>query len=293
MVILCCAQSALQRLNDCKFVLDIASWTLHQESDVILFVGEIMRKSLILALTFSSLGCASLKPNGADERSPSSESSKATPRLFIQPAPVFDMVCALKTGFKLDPTMQAKFQKELYAKIPQFQSAWDSRAAHLISESERAAGRTFKRQEYSVAMILCDWIPMGDPAFIVSAFPYLGPSRKMNGFDMPVGMSEFVSMTHHELLHSLVDNIINPEFSNTSTLLEKYKGEPFNVLVHLHLMAIQKATYLKLKDNELLKATDDLYAFIGGDYKRAWQIIGIEGTEKFLAELQSFNSKHQ
>ncbi len=90
-----------------------------------------------------------------------------------------------------------------------------------------------------------------------------------------------------------MDNIINPEFSSTSAVLEKYKSEAFNVLVHLHLMAIQKGTYLKLKEHELLKATDELYAFIGAEYKRAWQIIEIEGTEQFLAELQSFNSKHQ
>ncbi len=160
-----------------------------------------MRKPLILTLMFSVLGCASLKSIGADDRSLSSASSKATPRLFIQPAPVFDMVCAQKTGFKIDSTRLAQYQQELHQKMPQFQSAWDSRAAHLISESERAAGRAFKRKEYSVAMILCDWIPMGDPAFIVSAFPYLGPPRKMNGFDMPAGMSAFVSMTHHELLH--------------------------------------------------------------------------------------------
>lgn len=251
-----------------------------------------MLKLLTVATTLFFLGCASLSSNVLAERAPDSV-SKTQPRLFIQAAPVFDMVCQLKTGFKIDPSVLAKFRGELDEKLNQFQSEWDHRAPSLIAESERAAGRAFSRKEYSVAMTLCDWIPMGDPAFIVSAFPYLGTLRTMNGFDMPMGMSAFVSMTHHELLHSLVDNIINVEFSNTSALLEKYKAEQYNVLVHLHLMAIQKAAYQHLNDKELMKATDQLYAFIGGDYQRVWQIIGIEGPEKFLLELQSFNANHK
>ncbi len=64
------------------------------------------------------------------------------------------------------------------------------------------------------------------------------------------------------------------------------------MLVHLHLMAIQKATYQKVGNQVLLEATDSIYKFIGGDYQRAWEIINTEGSEAFLKEIQTFNSRN-
>lgn len=238
---------------------------------------------------FLFVGCASVQPKEAIERNPSAYGA-AEPRLYIKQAPIFDMLCQ-QTPFKIDSTLQQKLRSELNEKLDRFQAEWIKNASALIPASELAAGRRFSRKEFSVAFVLCGWTPMGDPAFIVSALPYLGEVKKVRGFDLPLSMRAFVSMTHHELLHSLVDNIENAEFSNSSTLLEKYNKESYNVLVHLHLMAIQKASYQKLNDSDLIQETQNLYNFIGGDYKRAWEIVGIEGTEKFLKELQSFNAR--
>jgi hypothetical protein len=218
---------------------------------------------------------------------PMSAFAQTSPKLFIQPATIFDSVCQQNTGFQVEPSMQS----ELAEKIGNFQNQWDKRAGRLISESEQAAGRKFTRKEYSVALTLCKWTPMGDPAFIVSARPYLGPERVDGTAKLPGSITMFVSMTHHELLHSLVDNILNQEFASSSSLLEKYKSENFNVLVHLHLMAIQKAVNEKIGDPDLIQSTDKLYALIGGDYKRTWDIVNAEGTERFLAELQAYNSR--
>lgn len=215
------------------------------------------------------------------------DSSVVSPQLFIQPAYIFDVMCQRSTGFKIDPAIQ----NELMQKAVNFQSEWDQRASRLISLSEEIAGRKFIRKEYSVALTLCKWIPMGDPAFIVSAGPYLGLPRLDRNTKLPLNMSVFVSMTHHELLHSLVDNIINQDFSNGSAMLEKYKSEPFNVIVHLHLMALQKSVNEKLADTDLIQATDQMYSYIGGDYKRVWEIIQAEGTKAFTDELQAYNSK--
>lgn len=211
-----------------------------------------------------------------------------SPQLFLQQAPLFDAECAQRTGFKIEPS----WQQELYEKLPAFQATWANRSQALILASENGAGRKFSRTEYSVVLTLCKWTPMGDPAFIVSVRPYLvGPSQADNKIKSPKSLDMFVSMTHHELLHSLVDNIVNEKFSNSSQLLEKYKTEHFNVLVHLHLMAIQKYAYESLGEKNLLHETDELYAFIGGDYQRAWEIVGKEGTDGFLEELSDFNSK--
>lgn len=216
--------------------------------------------------------------------------SEVTPQLFIQPSPIFDIFCQ-QTNFKIDSDLQAKLQVELTEKINLFQNEWDKVVISIIPGSEISSGRKFSRKEYSVALSVCGWIPMGDPVFIINALPFLGESRISRGFQLPMSMDAFISMTHHELLHSLVDNIFNENFWNTSPLLQKYNQEPYNVIVHLHLMAIQKATYEKLNNKSLLTETDKLYRYIGGDYQRSWEIINAEGTEKFLKEIQLYNNQ--
>lgn len=249
---------------------------------------KIMKSRILMVGCLSlMIGCATI-PHSSSDRRPSNVSD-ISPRLFMQPAFIFDLECQRKTGFKVDPTVRSEFLQ----KLGSFQSEWDRQAQSLISASENAAGRSFARKEYSVALTLCAWTPMGDPAFIVSVRPYLGLKRSEGKTKLPLSMAAFVSMTHHELLHSLVENIVNSEFSATSALLEKYKAEPFNVLVHLHLMAIQKAANEQLGDQDLLQATEDLYAYIGGDYARAWEIVRTEGAQKFLNELRAYNSREK
>jgi hypothetical protein len=202
------------------------------------------------------------------------------PQLFFEPAPVFDQECAAKTGVPIKP----EIAKELYEKLGVFQTAWDAEAAKLIPASEAVTGRKFFRKEYSVNLTACMWTPMGDPAFIINMNAFLGPKAA----PMPV----FISMVHHELLHSLVDNLMNDDFAAQSPMIVKYQKEPINVLVHLHLMAIQKAAYESLGRSDLVKETDRLYLqLIGGAYKRAWEIVGIEGTKPFLEETRAFNSR--
>lgn len=244
-------------------------------------------KNLILLFSCTLLSCATAAVAGADRSLASS--AEISPRLFLQPAYIFDQECQQRSGFKIDPEIQTEFMK----KVGNFQSEWDQRAKVLVSQSEVAAGRKFSRKEYSVALTLCKWTPMGDPAFIVSVRPYLGATRIDGKTKLPLGMPAFVSMLHHELLHSLVDNIVNEEFASSSALLEKYKDEHFNVLVHLHLMAIQKAVNEQVGDQDLSQATDQLYAYIGGDYQRAWDIVREVGAQKFLDELKAYNSKHE
>lgn len=210
----------------------------------------------------------------------------AGPRLFFETAPVFDQECVARTGAKVDPSWYA----ELLRRLPEFQKAWDDRAPLLNSLAEEIAGRRYSRAEYSVALPLCPWTPMGTP-LIVTVRPYLDLPARQSG-KVLLSMAQFVSMTHHELLHSLVNNIETEEFSNTSAMLEKYSREPYNVLVHLHLIALQWTVYERTGDQEMLSATTKLYELIGGDYARAMEIVKSEGAAPFNAELVKYNSKN-
>ncbi len=238
-------------------------------------------KSLVLLSAFLMFGCAT-----RSTRILASDINEVTPKLFLQPAYIFDMECSQKTGFKIEQESQVEF----FEKMGLFQNEWDKYAKALIMESEKAAGKKFERKEFSVALTLCAWTPMGDPALIVSVRPYLGKSRTDKNTQLPLNMNAFVAMLHHELLHSLVANVVSEKFFKTSDLLEKYKNEPSNVLVHLHLLAIQMTVNDKLGVRANTDATEGLYSYIGGDYQRAWNIVKTEGSEKFLLELQAFNS---
>lgn len=251
-----------------------------------LHLGDFFMVVFLAIIMGLSLGGCSRGPLSSTQQI--SNQIEAVPKLFLQPATIFDAVCQQKTGFKVEP----EWQQELFARLSDFQGEWEKKAVSLIVASEELAERKFSRKEYSVALTLCKWTPMGDPAFIVSVRPYLkGPAAADEKIKQPMSMAAFVSMTHHELLHSLVDNLISTEFYGASAALEKYKKEPFNVQVHLHLLALQKSAYEKLGDTELLKNTERLYDFIGGDYARAWEIVGLEGAEKLVGEVKTYNQK--
>ncbi len=208
-----------------------------------------------------------------------------SPKLLIEPAPLFDQECQARTGFAVAP----EWTNELMDKKESFQKAWNERADKLNRWAEKFAGRKYTQKEFSVALVLCKWTPMAAP-FIVSARPFLQSSASADPIiGAPLSMSAFVSITHHELLHRLVENAASETFFKTSSMLTRYQNEPFNVRVHLHLMAIQQATYIQLRDQDLLQQTAVLYNFIGGDYKRAWEIVNAEGYKKFILELQRFN----
>jgi len=210
---------------------------------------------------------------------------EASPRLFFEQVPVFDMECAARTKVPL----KQSWREELTRRLPEFQAAWDAKSTKLTSFAEELSGRKWVRKEYSVALNICSWTPMASP-LIVTVVPYLHSEPPHPLF--PLSMSAFVSMTHHELLHSLVSNIEETyDFAESSKMLSKYQNEPFNVLVHLHLIALQKAVYEKMGDRELLEQTDVLYKFIGRDYLRAWNIVAMEGADVFVQELHSFNSR--
>lgn len=240
---------------------------------------------------FSALGMlviasAFLVPNPV-LRAPAQASPATGPQLFLKPALLFDHECSVRTKMPIP----AEWKEELRVQAPRFQAEWDRRASVLNRTAEKLAGRAFARKEFSVILTLCPWTPMGDPAFIVYMAPYLEASSRVKN-SAAARMALFLAMTHHELLHSLVENIETFEFGGASATVKKYEKEPYNVLVHLHLMAIQKATYEETGDRDLLEAAEGLYVkIIGGDYARAWEIVKLEGTAPLLRELQKYNGK--
>lgn len=206
---------------------------------------------------------------------------------FLKKEDILDLQLSMFGGHKIP---QAAID-ELDTRLSEFQDSWDNAVKQgLLDLSTNLSKRSFERKEYIIWASLAPLIPMGRP-LIINMNPYL-----RNGTKAGSTLSDlaFVSMTHHEVLHFLVENIEGPILFRVSSIAQKYEKEPQNVLVHLHLMALQKATYLKMGDigKMLMIETDNLYnSIIKGDYQRAWQIVEIEGYQKFLDELTALNLK--
>jgi hypothetical protein len=94
----------------------------------------------------------------------------------------------------------------------------------------------------------------------------------------------FSALVFHELLHIWVDENVD---KNCSRILVKYCNEDFDVLDHLHLMAIQKMVYININRLDLLEYISDSYESRQGPiYRRAWEIVNnIEGYEALLQDI--------
>lgn len=91
-------------------------------------------------------------------------------------------------------------------------------------------------------------------------------------------MSYKADTLFHELLHGYLETYPVKD----SGLLEPYASEPRRVRNHLHLLALEKAVFLRLNEPEAL---NDVVLhdseLPNGYYKRAWEIVNATDDEYF------------
>ncbi len=214
-------------------------------------------------------------------------SANDAPQIFMEKADILDWQLEMFYSAKVSQAAKSELENRKH----EFQQSWNLAVEQgILKKSQKVSGLSFKRREYTAWLSLAPLIPMGRP-LIINVSPYLNNGSSGS----PMSMNSFISMTHHEVLHFLVEIIEGKKLYNISNIAKKYKDEPSNVLAHLHLMAIQKAAYIEMGNTglELLSETEKLYSeVIKGDYARAWQIVKEEGVEVFLKELNRLNIKH-
>jgi len=109
-------------------------------------------------------------------------------------------------------------------------------------------------------------------------------SRGLQTASTPTPSWEFAEVLFHELMHTYVSRVYG-----SSALMKKYQNEPPTTRFHLHVMAIERMTLLKMNRPDQLAAIDHDYR-TGPDpqYRRAWEIVSdIEGYQPFIAELKA------
>ena len=188
---------------------------------------------------------------------------------------LFDQVCEKISGQKIPLAAKAEGPKRL----DEFTRQWQKDSPDFFRVLIKQTGRSFERKEETVSLTSCNIPSVSDPILIPLKrwLISLGGSEPLGGFS---------DVVFHELLHRFLTSNFD---ANKSALIKKYKNENQQVLTHLHLMALQKMIYVELKRNDLIAWLDhDYNQLIGGDYKRAWEIVdSIEGSQAFVDELPS------
>lgn len=227
---------------------------------------------ILLTVSFSSISFANEKLLSV---------KYSLPKVTIFYAAIFDTVCTVKTGYKIDPAWAQNLNKQL----PQWRALWNQEGSMLLATTTKVIGRPFIQENFQVSLSLCTFPSMSAP-LIVNARYALSSFTKN-----PIPDDVLISNIYHELLHNYIDSF----FPKNSPLLTKYKKESPGVLNHLHLFALEKAVYLKLGWRSKLKeviAKDQ--SLPNPDYKRAWDIVNNkENYQDFVAELKNYNKSKE
>ena len=202
------------------------------------------------------------------------------PTVQLKYAYLFDPVCASKNSYQIDP----KLIKELNNQIPVWQNSWNQEGSLLLKTAMKIIGKPFPQNHYTVPLSICNFPSMSEPLMVNVRYSLSSFTQN------PIDINVTISTIEHEILHTYIDSF----FPKNTPLLNKYHNESQTVLNHLHLFALQKATYLLLGQDKILK---DVIAkdsnLPNSEYKRAWEIINKEGYVQFINELKSANGQQK
>jgi hypothetical protein len=193
--------------------------------------------------------------------------------LYLPGGSLLDRVC--RDDFKVhidNQIVQAAAQKR-----PEFQKQWDAEGPAYMNAALTEVGFDFPYHEMQATLTVC--LPASTSIPLVVQVNKFLPTEKK-----PAPSWEFSEILFHELMHTYV----TPVFAH-SALMKKYQNEVPTTRYHLHVMAIEEMTLLRLNRRGDLKTIDHEYRN-GPEpaYKRAWEIVNdIEGYEVFIKELKA------
>jgi hypothetical protein len=185
---------------------------------------------------------------------------------------VFDRNCAGWLKTKIDPQRVA----ETARRTAEFQALWDKEGPRYLSATFNEIGVKFPFREMQAVLTVCPVVDSMSTPLLINVTPFLSDAQK------PLPLWFLSETVFHELMHTYVRQI-----NDVSALRKKYQTEPLVTLNHLHVMALEKFALTKLGEPERLKYLDQLINTVAPPtYKRAWEIVNVEGYEAFVAELK-------
>jgi len=199
----------------------------------------------------------------------------AQPTVTISYSPTLDWVCSIFGG----PPIEEAWKVELQSRLAEFEQLWAARGPRLIVATEAITGRDFPADDVTARLTLCN-VPSQSIVGVSVNMRYALRSFT----SAPVPIQYKVDTLFHELLHGFLDEYPVED----SALLAQHASEPLRVRNHLHLLALEKAVFLRLDDAEAL---DSVILHDGelpnGAYKRAWKIVNAE-QDQYLMYVAEF-----
>jgi len=193
---------------------------------------------------------------------------------------LLDRLCASDFKVKVDSeAIQAAVQKR-----PELQREWDAEGPAYLNAALTEIGLDFPYREMQATLTVCLPASTSIP-LVIDVTEFLPTAKK------PAPPWEFSEVVFHELMHTYVGPVLAGAADGYpySPLMKKYQNEAPTTKYHLHVMAVEKMTLLKLNRLDDLKTIDHEYRN-GPDpaYKRAWEIVNdIEDYHAFINELKA------
>lgn len=197
------------------------------------------------------------------------------PDVTITYSPSFDTACSLVRG----GTIKDEWKQELLSRKAEFEALWAGVGPRLMAATESITGKSFPDEHFTARLTLCN-LPSQSFVGISVNMRYALKSFA----SPPVPMRYKVDTLFHELLHVFLSS--HP-LSN-SALLAEHASESECTRNHLHLLALQKAVLLQLREPAELQEVIAIDGQLpGACYKKAWAIVNASETEylKYVAEL--------
>ena len=199
--------------------------------------------------------------------------------------PLFDPVCATETATVLNTA----WTSEVTERLPEFQAEWNREGPTLLKEMYHIVGKPYSRQEMTVAFTVCQTTSLSSP-FLVFVRCSLRSCPNCCPGPSPEPMIGLTNRVFHELIHNILNSGEWLPLATTlpTPLLQKYRAEGSAVIFHLHVAALQQEVYAGLGRKDLFDLNREHYISTGGAYKRAMEIVELESSAAFVAELKTY-----
>jgi hypothetical protein len=208
--------------------------------------------------------------------------SQSVPRVhlvYTEPdGSAFDLACSGFLKASVDPDEHKRNIAETVRRLPDLQRLWDTDGVLYLKTAMEEVGLPYPYGEVQANVTACPGLPLGlSTPLLIRVLPFLSTATARQP-DW-----HFSVLLFHELMHTY----ILPVRSRSELRGKKYASEDFGVRVHLHVLALEKFVLTKLGREQFLREIDHRYRNIAAPaYRRAWEIVSVEGYEPFIRELK-------
>ena len=197
--------------------------------------------------------------------------SAAVPVVRLSYAESFDEICQQQTKYVLEPA----WASEAKSRLPEFQAQWHANGERLLRATEQIVGKRFTERAFQVSLSVCSFPSMAEPLLVNIRFSLRSFVPDAIPPDVTIGT------IFHEILHRYLSERVPAK----SKLLARAANEDEIVRSHLHLMALQKAAYLKLGLRDTLqRVIEKDHALPNKSYGRTWDIVNDGQTYMALVD---------